>query len=286
MSLKNLHFDNTNYKTTDEIFVNTNFGQKNLHNFKHKNESFKTIEFFTLLHVIDGKGSFKLDLQNYELKPNSIYFSYPGQLISKIDIAFLNGYIIYASSEFMFKANPQLLDMSLFQLYGQSHYLNLSEIEHQKLLTINDNISEEIKSELYRKQDILSCLVNLHIYNTDRSFHNHYRLKEEQLHQKVRMFFAILNIDNNINLKANDYALKLNVSPNYLNKLVKEHTGKSLKNIIKERTIHRACIYLLHTNKSIKEIAYELKFNYPQYFNRDFKNTMGMTPVAYRILNS
>ncbi|MFK8061108.1 MAG: helix-turn-helix domain-containing protein, partial [Polaribacter sp.] len=33
------------------------------------------------------------------------------------------------------------------------------------------------------------------------------------------------------------------------------------------------------------EIAYELGFEYPQYFSKLFKNKTGFTPVEYRNLN-
>ncbi|MDR1197488.1 MAG: AraC family transcriptional regulator, partial [Prevotellaceae bacterium] len=38
-------------------------------------------------------------------------------------------------------------------------------------------------------------------------------------------------------------------------------------------------------NKSVSEIAYELGFEYPQYFSRLFKRRVGMTPNEYRTVN-
>ena len=37
-----------------------------------------------------------------------------------------------------------------------------------------------------------------------------------------------------------------------------------------------------NTQKTVNEIAYELGFEYPQYFSRMFKKRVGMTPGEYR----
>ena len=39
-------------------------------------------------------------------------------------------------------------------------------------------------------------------------------------------------------------------------------------------------------DKSISQIAYELGFDYPQYFSRFFKKNTGMTPLEYRTSNT
>ncbi|MDB3997900.1 helix-turn-helix transcriptional regulator [Flavobacteriaceae bacterium] len=40
---------------------------------------------------------------------------------------------------------------------------------------------------------------------------------------------------------------------------------------------------LLQPNKSVKEVAYELGFEYPAYFSRLFKKKEGITPTDFRV---
>ncbi len=183
----------------------------------------------------------------------------------------------------MLKGNPQLLDMKLFQLYGRRHEISLVDEEHERLKLIGKSLGDECKNlEKYRKNEILHSLVNLHVYYTDRILYRAYQEMEKEVHPKVRGFFALMNFKQNANLMAADYASALNIAPNYLNELVRNHTGKSVKTLIKEKTIRQACVYLIHTDDDIKEIAYRLEYNYPQYFSRDFRKSTGMTPIQYR----
>jgi AraC-like DNA-binding protein len=41
----------------------------------------------------------------------------------------------------------------------------------------------------------------------------------------------------------------------------------------------------LNSEKNINEIAFDLGFEYPQYFNKLFKKKTGKTPMEYRNLN-
>jgi AraC-like DNA-binding protein len=49
--------------------------------------------------------------------------------------------------------------------------------------------------------------------------------------------------------------------------------------------IEEAKNLLLNSENNINEIAYNLGFEYPQYFNKLFKQKTGKTPMEYRNLN-
>jgi len=81
---------------------------------------------------------------------------------------------------------------------------------------------------------------------------------------------------------AQDYAKNLNVHPNYLNRAVKEITGKPTTVHISERIISEAKALLQHTDWNIADIAYALGFEYPTYFNNFFKKLTGTNPKSLR----
>ena len=81
---------------------------------------------------------------------------------------------------------------------------------------------------------------------------------------------------------AQDFASALAVHVNYLNRSVKEATGKPTSVHIAERIVSEAKALLQHTDWSVADIAYALGFEYPTYFNNYFKRVTGTAPRSFR----
>ena len=81
---------------------------------------------------------------------------------------------------------------------------------------------------------------------------------------------------------AQDFAVSLSVHVNYLNRSVKEITGKPTSVHITARITTEAKALLQHTDWSVADIAYALGFEYPTYFNNYFKRVTGTTPKSLR----
>ena len=73
----------------------------------------------------------------------------------------------------------------------------------------------------------------------------------------------------------NTIADKLSLTTNSLYRLVKEHSGTSPKDFFTNRLMIEAQRKLRYSNLSVKELAYELGFNDPDYFSRLFKKSTG-----------
>jgi AraC-like DNA-binding protein len=80
-------------------------------------------------------------------------------------------------------------------------------------------------------------------------------------------------------------AEKVNLSSGYLSDLLKKETGKNAQEHIHYYLIEAAKNILINSDKTVNEIAYNLGFDYPQYFNKLFKQKTGQTPMEYRNLN-
>jgi AraC family transcriptional activator of pobA len=79
-----------------------------------------------------------------------------------------------------------------------------------------------------------------------------------------------------------DYAEMLNKSPKTLSNLFKKYNEKSPLQIIQDRTILEARRLLRYSDKSIKEIAYEIGYEDIQSFSRFFKKTEGVSPSDFK----
>ena len=80
-----------------------------------------------------------------------------------------------------------------------------------------------------------------------------------------------------------DYAEKLFVSPKSLAKRLKAHHYGTPTEILRDRIILEAKRDLRYTQKSVKEIAFDLGFEDPAYFTRYFKKSEKMSPQGYRV---
>ena len=71
-------------------------------------------------------------------------------------------------------------------------------------------------------------------------------------------------------------------SPNYINRLMLRHTGKTLHQYVLQRRLDLSVRLLLSTNTPISEIAMSLGFNSPSHFSCCFRNQLGVTPIQLR----
>jgi AraC family transcriptional activator of pobA len=80
------------------------------------------------------------------------------------------------------------------------------------------------------------------------------------------------------------FADKLGLTPNYLGDIVKHFTNKSALENIHDFVIKKAKELLVDDRKlNTTEVAYELGFEYPNYFSKFFKKQVNLTPKEYRL---
>ncbi|GAB4021108.1 helix-turn-helix domain-containing protein [Spirosoma koreense] len=82
---------------------------------------------------------------------------------------------------------------------------------------------------------------------------------------------------------AKDYADRLSVHVNHLNKVLKENTGKTTTDLISSRIVQEAKILLKQTDWTISEIAYSLGFEEVAHFSNFFRKQTSMAPVTFRV---
>lgn len=82
--------------------------------------------------------------------------------------------------------------------------------------------------------------------------------------------------------KVSDYADEIRISPKRLSQTIKSLTGKPAKAVIQDRLLLEAKRLLLHTELSVKEIAYQLGFEEPLHFSSFFKKKAGVSLSAFR----
>lgn len=81
--------------------------------------------------------------------------------------------------------------------------------------------------------------------------------------------------------RVHEYASALNLTPNYLNLVLKSVTGKNASEHIAEVIIVQTKYYLIHTKLSLKEVSDKMGFSSATYFTRFFKKQTGFKPLEW-----
>lgn len=79
------------------------------------------------------------------------------------------------------------------------------------------------------------------------------------------------------------YADRMSLSPNYLNIICKRYFDKTASSIINNELILEIKMQLINSNKSIKEIAFDLGFKDLSGFSGFFSNNTGLSPRDFLI---
>ena len=188
--------------------------------------------------------------------------------------------------------NQKIKEYSFFQ-YEVSEALHLSDKEKNILLECVQKIQTELQENIdVHSQYIIVSTIELLLNYCSRFYGRQLITRSQnnksiisQIENLLTQYFA----DNKINeqgLPTVKYlANKVHLSPSYLSDLLKKETGKNAQEHIHFYLIEEAKNILLNSEKNINEIAFDLGFEYPQYFNKLFKKKTGKTPMEYRNLN-
>lgn len=203
------------------------------------------------------------------------------------------GFTCLFSEEF-FKSSDRsesLQQSPLFKISG-TPILKINEEQREYLNTIFRKMIEEQNSDYAYKDDLIRNYINLIIHEALKlQPSEHYDQHKNAASRLTSVFLELLerqfpveSTDRPVQLKtAQDYSNALHVHVNYLNRAVKEITGKSTTSHISERIISEAKALLQHTDWNIADIAYALGFEYPTYFNNYFKRLTGTNPNSLRL---
>ncbi|WP_420154590.1 helix-turn-helix domain-containing protein [Siphonobacter sp.] len=188
--------------------------------------------------------------------------------------------------------HARMQDFHFFS-YEVSESLHLSEKEKGILLGCLGTIQSELQDNIDGySQPILVAAIELFLQYCDRFYGRQFITRQTSHHGVVVQIDKILSTYfkqtaiRETGLPTVKYlAEAVHLSPSYLSDLLKKETGRNAQDHIHYHLIEEAKTILLSTEKSVGEIAYSLGFEYPQYFNKLFKQKTGRTPVEFRNLN-
>ena len=101
--------------------------------------------------------------------------------------------------------------------------------------------------------------------------------------QLVERFMEIVEQSDGRIRRVDTFAQRLNVTPKYLSRLMKDIANRRPSDIILLFTMKAIERRLRFTDMTMQQIAYDLKFANASFFGKYFKEHSGMTPMEYRM---
>ncbi len=255
-------------------------------------------EFYAIALKLDGGGYAKTgNFSTKDLKA-TVFFNSPYQILQWDIAPDWEGYYIIFSEDFYRRENPKkrISEDFPFLLVDNSEPLTIEEDEVNTFI----NTLEAIHKEYQRQQKDVKSIIYHHtqvlLYKVARLYESKIPIESRSFVQRDNdiatvsrfktlietSFYPDLHFENSEPHKVQFYADKLSIHPNHLNAVVKRITGNSASEMIYRHMLSLAKSKLKNTDKSIKEIAFDLYYNYPNHFANFFKKQEGITPNLYR----
>lgn len=238
------------------------------------------------------QGSLNYGRTKYDFSNGVMFFIAPKQILQWDSSAVFEqqGFSINFHEDFIrgTELHDQVRNYGFFS-YSVNEALHLSPNEEKQVESIVDNIIIEYRNnqDQFSKDIIISQLSTLLKYANrffERQFINRTELSNHLLEQFNRQLSDYLDSGK---LEAHGVpsiehlAANLSVSQRYLADTLKRETGKTTTEHLQLFLIDASKNLLLVPNASISETAYQLGFEYPQYFSRLFKKKVGVSPKQY-----
>jgi AraC family transcriptional regulator, transcriptional activator of pobA len=252
-------------------------------------DHFQRNNYYSLIWITEGNGIVKTDFSEYHFGPNHLFSFSPYQPFM-FSSDHVRGIAIYFHSDF-FCIHKHQTEVTCNGVLFNNIYEAPFFIVDDSLQNTLETLIEQIKSELLNpglaQYELLISLMKIFLISASRLKAQQQPLlipsdvgaKEPIVLQNLK---EAIEKDFKFKHAPNDYAVLLNISPNALAKITKRHFNKTLSNLITERIVIEAKRELYLTNKSIKEVAYELGYDDEYYFSRFFKKNVKISPQLYR----
>lgn len=239
--------------------------------------------YYTIIWSTATTGKHIIDFNEYLIEPYDIFFVSPDQVHQIITDPKPTGFVILFTPEFLEKnsiRNDFIANLKLFKKSDETP--PLQPTDHMiKTLT---PFAEQMLTAFHTKDDMYMESIGAYLKLFLIECNNQCSLFPGTNTQNIEVgktivknFKAIVEKNYTSSHQVRFYADSLNVTPNYLNEVIKSSINVSAKDFIQNRLILEAKRMIVFTDKSGKEIGFDLGFEDPSHFSKFFKSNTGQS---------
>jgi len=240
--------------------------------------------FYELFFFFGGSGTHLIDFKDFNITPPSIQLVGPHQLHQVKHSRDSQGYVIKIQPT-LIASSPFLNNFFNFIQYNQHFEAGVAITAQEASLLKNSYLFLKSYNNDNSDDSIFAALSALNLYISILKKHQNLSKQAEKSpnNEYFNQFLELAEQNYQIEKSADYYTQAMNLSLSRLNSIVKERTGMTAKKFLINRVLLEAKRLIIHSEKTVKEIAYQLEFLEPAHFSNFFKKHLGITPSTFRM---
>lgn len=249
--------------------------------------------FFEIVYIDSGKGTQCINYNDFEYRSGNIFLLPPLNCHSfTIEECTKFYFIKFSDQYFLNKSAQQNHFKQWFDdiSYILANYNRVpgdiisSECERRYIISSIMAIHKECLSPDGHSEAIITSAITSILSILARSIEQRFVDKIEDKDNRLSQVLRYINnnLMNNEQLRISVIADKFGISKGYFSSYFKQQAGVNLAEYIIKAKLKLAETYILHTDQSLKEIAYSLNFTDSSHLSNSFKKYYGMTTKEFK----
>lgn len=244
--------------------------------------------FYCIILITEGCEEVAVNGDKRTVHSGDVVCSRPGEVWSWQPDPTLEGLVLIFEGDFLlsFFNDPHFLDrFAYLQADRESPFLQPDAELRLRLETLLQSMKTEIDDRTEKDPHMLRAMLYETLVLLGRAAGTPVQrrpMNDVSVSRYVDGFIRAVAAEYMMRHEVEYYADKLCITPNYLNKIVRQTLGTTAKAYIHSRLFGEAERLLSYTTLSVAEIADRLRFDSPSHFVRFFKKQAGATPLQYR----
>ena len=237
--------------------------------------------YYLFILLERGEAQILIDFKEYHLQGVALGYIIPGQVHEGMPLDNISGWIMCLDALFVKDEWKEIFETVLIS--GNS--IIVPDVETQDDLKYGFALLDRKMQSASQPSTLhIVCALATAIAGIIAETYRQYQSAafNKRLMSITLQFKTLLAVHLKTVKSPTQYASMLHISPTYLNEAVKKTTGFSAGYWIQSAATLEAKRLLFYTDKSIKEIAFELGYDDYPYFTRLFTKQSGISPSLFR----